>query len=158
MKLLTHFSAGLMLSEFIFFMGLPLDIALFCILGSVFPKLDSVPPLSRMKGKVFHNVWLLIISSMVIALPGTTMMAISFAVGVLVHMLLDFFSKEGIYPLWPQEIISVRLRVLKRENLVVTPALSLLVSGVMVYYLGDYLLAVLGFFVAALAVNRGAWR
>lgn len=158
MRLVTHLAVGLLLSGLIYLMGLPIDVSVFCLVGSLLPKVDNLPLFYSLKRKVFHNVWFLLLAAMAIAWPGTTIMAISFAVGTLSHYLLDFFSKEGVYPLWPQELVHVELRLIENENVITTFSLSLLASLAIVRHLNDMFLALMAFVVVSVVMNKNVWK
>jgi membrane-bound metal-dependent hydrolase YbcI (DUF457 family) len=158
MKFITHFSLGLLITTLLLYIGWAPEVAIFCLIGALAPKLDNVSYLHGLKRRVFHNVWYLLIISMVIAWPGTTLMAISFAVGTLAHLILDIFSKEGLYPLWPQEFVHLELKEIKDENIVLTLAMCTLVAIAVIYLFNDLFFSAMSALATALVINRKYWK
>jgi hypothetical protein len=158
MKFITHFSLGLLITTLLLYVGLIPEVAVFCLVGALVPKLDNISYLHGMKRRIFHNVWYLLIVSMMIAWPGTTLMAISFAVGTLAHLMLDSFSKEGLYPLWPYEFMHIELKEVKDENIILTLAVGALVAIFINYYFNDLFFSLMGAFATAVVVNRKYWK
>lgn len=99
----THIIFGIFL--FVLLWGaFKLDIALSALVavGSVFPDLDYRKGLTVYHRKLAHNIWVLALASIIIALIANSLeFGVAFALGFMSHMLIDALTPMGVYPLYP---------------------------------------------------------
>ena len=109
MKGKTHFYAGvLVVLFFLFFSKINLEnliFSLFFLIGCMFPDIDHMNSIVGKKFKIigwafkhrgfFHSLFGLILISLIFY-PFNVLVSIFFALGYLLHLLLDMLSKKGV--------------------------------------------------------------
>lgn len=99
----THIIFGIFLFVLLW-AAFKLDIALSALVavGSVFPDLDYRKGLTVYHRKLAHNIWVMALASIIIALVANGIeFGMAFALGFMSHLLADSLTPMGVYPLYP---------------------------------------------------------
>lgn len=99
----THIIFGIFLFVLLW-AAFKLDIALSALVavGSVFPDLDYRKGLTVYHRKLAHNIWVMLLASIIIALVANSIeFGMAFALGFMSHILIDALTPMGVYPLYP---------------------------------------------------------
>ncbi|MCX6818204.1 MAG: metal-dependent hydrolase [Candidatus Aenigmarchaeota archaeon] len=99
----THIIFGIFLFVLLW-AAFKLDIALSALVavGSVFPDLDYRKGLTVYHRKLAHNIWVMLLASIIIALVANSIeFGMAFALGFMSHVLIDALTPMGVYPLYP---------------------------------------------------------
>jgi inner membrane protein len=99
----VHIVFGILLFSIIFVVfKLEWWFAVFSIFGAVFPDLDFQTVVRNYHRQLFHNIWVLIISTIFISYISE-LAGICFIVGFLSHLLADSLTPAGIQLFYPIE-------------------------------------------------------